>query len=165
MVSPTSVVYRKQQIRACLDATLSSEVTCIGATKAYVVRVILRERVTCERALLSLEGYTANSCLNSSGGASPVMPFYRPSKWKRNITNRWTGATAATFASSLVRRSCSVTPWPGQLRRWASISKIYAFVATNRSYPRLALWMHTRDERCSGTAVIAINRTYFCGVL
>ena len=26
----------------------------------------------------------------------------------------------ATFASSLVRRSCSVTPWPGQLKRYAA---------------------------------------------
>ena len=35
-----------------------------------------------------------------------------------------------TFASSLVRRSCSVTPWPGQLRRWAHFSDMQEATTT-----------------------------------
>src|SRR6185295_17235039 len=29
----------------------------------------------------------------------------------------------ACFASSVIRLSCSVTPWPGQLRRWDAFMK------------------------------------------
>jgi hypothetical protein len=38
-------------------------------------------------------------------------------RWRRHITNRWTGATGSEFRIIIGRRSCSVTPWPGQLNR------------------------------------------------
>ena len=44
---------------------------------------------------------------------------------KCHPTNRWTGATWSDFRSSLVRRSCSVTPWPGQLWRSAPLNYVH----------------------------------------
>jgi len=39
---------------------------------------------------------------------------------KGHITNRWTGATEASFASSVIRLSSSAAPWPGQLNRYVA---------------------------------------------
>jgi hypothetical protein len=39
-----------------------------------------------------------------------------------NLTNRWTGAAGACFASNMVRRRLDEFAPPGQLKRWATYS-------------------------------------------
>src|SRR5215831_10466028 len=59
------------------------------------------------------------------------------------------GPRAASFASSVVRRSCSVAPWPGQLRRWASVVRKRDWYET--STPLVGINLYRRLRECIST--------------
>ena len=59
----------------------------------------------------------------------------------------------ASFASSLFRLSCSVTPWPGQLRRWASISRF----VMNTAGKKIELADHAQTDAREREIQLLIN--------
>jgi len=82
---------------------------------------------------------------------------------ERHITNRWTGAAVARFASTLVRRRLNEIAPPGQLKRWVltELTIVDSLEATIRGWQQSGLTLLPPNSEASVHAALnATGRNY-----